>query len=81
MTARGFTRFPETTGFAAIGDLMTYVNSPMPYGASTSRSASGSPRTHRSTWPRTSGTFGENTDLTGRLGAAYVKGLQDEAGP
>ncbi|WP_406437125.1 glycoside hydrolase family 3 C-terminal domain-containing protein [Streptomyces sp. NBC_01613] len=83
-TARGFAQFPETTGLAAIGDEETvrqfadvvrreYLAVGIRVALHPQIDLATEPR-----WSRTSGTFGENADLTGRLAAAYIKGLQGE---
>ncbi|MGW1785349.1 glycoside hydrolase family 3 protein [Streptomyces sp. NPDC002143] len=82
--AQGFAQFPETTGLAAIGDEETvqafadlvrreYVAVGIRVALHPQIDLATEPR-----WARISGTFGENADLTGRLGAAYIKGLQGE---
>ncbi|MFI1484037.1 glycoside hydrolase family 3 protein [Streptomyces sp. NPDC020747] len=82
--ARGFAQFPETTGLAAIGDEETvrafgdlvrreYFAVGIRVALHPQIDLATEPR-----WSRISGTFGENADLTGRLVAAYIKGLQGE---
>ncbi|MFJ5309244.1 glycoside hydrolase family 3 protein [Streptomyces sp. NPDC088350] len=83
--ARGFAQFPETTGFAAIGDEVTvrqfadlvrreYLAVGIRVALHPQIDLATEPR-----WSRTSGTFGEDADLTGRLAAACIEGLQGEA--
>ncbi|WP_329213891.1 glycoside hydrolase family 3 C-terminal domain-containing protein [Streptomyces sp. NBC_01485] len=82
--AIGFAQFPETTGLAAIGDEETvrafadvvrreYLAVGIRVALHPQIDLATEPR-----WSRISGTFGENADLTGRLVAAYIKGLQGE---
>ncbi|MEW1719136.1 glycoside hydrolase family 3 N-terminal domain-containing protein [Streptomyces sp. NPDC093109] len=82
--ARGFAQFPETTGLAAIRDEETvrqfadvvrreYLAVGIRVALHPQIDLATEPR-----WSRISGTFGENADLTGRLAAACIKGLQGE---
>ncbi|MFC4504983.1 MULTISPECIES: glycoside hydrolase family 3 protein [Streptomyces] len=83
--ARGFAQFPETTGLAAIGDEETvraFANLVRREYLAVGIRVALHPQLDLATeprWARTSGTFGESADLTGRLGAAYIKGLQGDA--
>jgi beta-glucosidase len=80
--AEGFSQWPETLGFAAIGDealtrrfgdlvRQEYRAAGIQQALSPQADLATEPR-----WPRVNGTFGEDAELTGRLVAAYVRGFQ-----
>lgn len=82
MLAGPFSQWPETLGFAAIGeaDLVQKFGdiARQEYTAVGIRVAL-HPQVDLATeprWSRISGTFGEDADLTSRLGAAYIRGFQ-----
>ncbi|GAA4983697.1 glycoside hydrolase family 3 N-terminal domain-containing protein [Yinghuangia aomiensis] len=86
--ALGFTQFPETTGLAAIRDeelvrefadlvRREYLAVGIRVALHPQIDLATEPR-----WSRINGTFGENAELTGRMAAAYIRGLQgDRIGP
>ncbi|MCL2516003.1 MAG: glycoside hydrolase family 3 C-terminal domain-containing protein [Microbacteriaceae bacterium] len=82
LLAGPFSQWPETLGLAAIGDdglVERFADTVRrEYLAVGLRSAL-HPQVDLATeprWARGAGTFGEDAELTGRLGAAYVHGLQ-----
>ena len=88
MLAGPFAQFPETLGLAALrsedlvrrfADLVRreYLAVGIRVALHPQVDLATEPR-----WARQSSTFGEDADLTARLGAAYIRGLQgDEVGP
>jgi len=83
VAAGGFSQWPETLGFAAIGDpVLTrrfgdvarqeYRAAGIHMALSPQADLATEPR-----WPRISGTFGEDADLTTRMVRAYVAGFQN----
>ena len=82
------TQFPEPLGLAAIGDSLTVAEfgniARQEYLAVGIRVAL-HPQVDLATeprWPRISGTFGEDAQLTSKLAVAYIKGFQgDTIGP
>ncbi|XVU21297.1 glycoside hydrolase family 3 protein [Actinoplanes sp. CA-054009] len=86
LMAGPFSQWPETLGFAAIGDaelverFASHVR--REYVAVGIRAAL-HPQIDLATeprWARQSSTFGEDAGLTARLGVAYIKGLQEGNG-
>jgi beta-glucosidase len=82
MLAGTFSQWPETLGLAAIGDAdlvqafgdiarQEYIAVGIRVALHPQIDLATEPR-----WSRISGTFGEDADLTGRLGAAYIRGFQ-----
>lgn len=78
----GFSRWPETLGFAALGDsaLVRHFGDVVrqEYRAAGIEEAL-SPQADLATeprWRRVSGTFGEDADLTSRMVQSYVQGFQ-----
>ena len=80
--AGGFSQWPETLGFAAIGDEAVmrrfgdiardeYRAAGIHQALSPQADLATEPR-----WPRVAGTFGEDADLAGRMVGAYVRGFQ-----
>ncbi|MDI2129971.1 glycoside hydrolase family 3 protein [Yinghuangia seranimata] len=80
--AQGFAQFPETCGLAAIGDAdlvrdfadiarREYLAVGIRLALHPQIDLATEPR-----WSRINGTFGENAELTGRMVAAYIEGLQ-----
>jgi beta-glucosidase len=85
LTANAFSLWPEQLGFAAIGDeqlMQDFANiSRQEYMAVGIREAL-HPMADLATeprWPRTSGTFGEDAQLSAKLIKAYVLGYQGQA--
>lgn len=88
MEARGFSQWCETLGLAAIGDedftrrfaemaRQEYLAVGIRQALHPQIDLATEPR-----WARISGTFGEDAHLTAKLGAAYIRGFQnDELGP
>jgi beta-glucosidase len=85
VAAGGFSKWPETLGLAAIGDVelvrrfgdivrQEYRAAGINQALSPQADLSTEPR-----WARTAGTFGEDADLTGRMARAYVEGFQGGA--
>jgi beta-glucosidase len=85
MSAEGFSQWCETLGFAAIGDealarqfadiaRQEYLAVGIREALHPQIDLATEPR-----WARISGTFGEDAQLTARLGAAYIRGFQGEA--
>nr|WP_245347087.1 glycoside hydrolase family 3 N-terminal domain-containing protein [Arthrobacter stackebrandtii] len=84
MLAGPFSQWPETLGFGALGDEETTEKfgdiARQEYAAVGLRVAL-HPQIDLATeprWGRQNGTFGEDAELTGRLGAAYIRGFQGE---
>ncbi|MDR1851466.1 MAG: glycoside hydrolase family 3 C-terminal domain-containing protein [Propionibacteriaceae bacterium] len=84
MLAGPFSQWPETLGLAALHDPEAVRNfadiARQEYVAVGMREAL-HPQIDLATeprWARTNGTFGEDAELTSQLGAAYIKGLQQE---
>jgi beta-glucosidase len=82
MLAGPFSQWPETLGLAAIGDAAVVENFAdvvrQEYVAVGIRLAL-HPQIDLSTeprWARCNGTFGEDAELSGKLGVAYIRGLQ-----
>jgi beta-glucosidase len=82
MSANKFAQWPEPLGFAAIGDEKLTEqfanNSRQEYLAVGIRQAL-HPQVDLATeprWPRISGTFGENAELSSKMVAAYILGFQ-----
>lgn len=82
MAAQGFSQWPEQLGFAAIGDTklmqrfgdiarQEYVAVGIREALHPMADLSTEPR-----WPRNSGTFGEDAQLSARLTGAYILGYQ-----
>jgi beta-glucosidase len=82
MTANSFAQWPEPLGLAAIGDdkvMEEFANdSRQEYLAVGIRQAL-HPQVDLATeprWPRISGTFGEDANLSSRMATAYIRGFQ-----
>lgn len=84
MTAGPFSQWPEPLGLGAIGDeglverfgdiaRQEYTAVGLRVALHPQIDLATEPR-----WSRQIGTFGEDADLTGRLGAAYIRGFQGE---
>ena len=84
MEAKGFSQWPEQLGFAAIGDTalmrefadiarQEYLALGIREALHPSIDLATEPR-----WARISGTFGEDAELSARLGKAYILGFQGE---
>ena len=82
MAANGFSQWPETPGFAAIGDtklVETFANIVRQEYLAVGIRESLHPQIDLATeprWPRISGNFSEDAQLTARMVTAYIKGLQ-----
>src|SRR5580765_2703152 len=86
--AGAFSHWPETLGLAAIGDpelvrqfgdiaRQEYLAVGFRLALHPQIDLATEPR-----WARVNGTFGEDAELSGRLGAAYIRGFQtDDLGP
>jgi beta-glucosidase len=83
-SAKGFSQFPETLGFAAIGDLdlverftnivrWEYVAVGIRLALHPQVDLATEPR-----WSRINGGFGSDADLSAKIASAYIKGLQGE---
>jgi beta-glucosidase len=84
MNAKTFSQWPEPIGLAAIGDEKLTEefanNSRQEYLAVGIRQAL-HPQVDLATeprWPRISGTFGEDAELSSRMTTAYIKGFQGD---
>ncbi len=84
MTAKTFAKWPEPLGLAAIGDekltRQFADNSRQEYVAVGIREAL-HPQVDLATeprWPRISGTFGEDANLSSKMAIAYIEGFQGE---
>ncbi len=84
MTAKTFAKWPEPLGLAAIGDekltRQFADNSRQEYVAVGIREAL-HPQVDLATeprWPRISGTFGEDANLSSKMATAYIEGFQGE---
>jgi beta-glucosidase len=84
MSAQDFSQWCETLGFAAIGDAdlvkkfadivrKEYLAVGIRIALHPQIDLATEPR-----WPRINGTFGEDAELTARLGKAYIEGFQGE---
>ncbi len=84
MSAKTFSMWPDPLGLAAIGDdklteqfgdisRQEYLAVGIRQGLHPQVDLATEPR-----WPRISGTFGEDAELTSRMAAAYIKGYQGE---
>lgn len=77
-----FSQWPETLGFGAIGDdrlMETFGDIARQEYAAVGLRVALHPQIDLATeprWGRQNGTFGENAELTSRLGAAYIRGFQ-----
>ncbi|PWT76823.1 MAG: beta-glucosidase [Bacteroidetes bacterium] len=82
MTAKSFAQWPEPLGLAAIGDekltrqfaddsRQEYVSVGIREALHPQVDLATEPR-----WPRISGTFGEDADLSSKMGTAYILGFQ-----
>lgn len=82
MTANGFSQWPETPGFAAIGDeklVERFADIIRKEYMAVGIRESLHPQIDLATeprWPRISGNFSEDAALTARMVTAYIKGLQ-----
>ncbi|MYD10621.1 MAG: glycoside hydrolase family 3 protein [Chloroflexi bacterium] len=88
MSTPGFSQWPETTGLAAIGDpelVQEFADIARQEYLAVGLRAALHPMVDLATeprWGRINGTFGEDSSLTARLTAAYIRGFQgDELGP
>ncbi len=88
MSTPGFSQWPETTGLAAIGDpelVQEFADIARQEYLAVGLRAALHPMVDLATeprWGRINGTFGEDSALTARLTAAYIRGFQgDELGP
>lgn len=78
----GFSQWPETLGFAAIGDVALvrqFADIARQEYRAVGIHAALSPQADLATeprWPRINGTFGEDATLAGQLVGAYVEGFQ-----
>ncbi len=83
-TAQGFSQFPETLGFAAIGDLglvQRFTNIVRQEYVAVGIRLALHPQVDLSTeprWSRINGGFGADANLSARIASAYIKGLQGE---
>ena len=87
MSTPGFSQWPETTGLAAIGDpelVQEFADIARQEYLAVGLRAALHPMVDLATeprWGRINGTFGEDSALTARLTAAYIRGFQgDELG-
>lgn len=84
MSAKGFSQWPETPGFAAIGDeklVERFADIVRQEYLAVGIRESLHPQIDLATeprWPRISGNFSEDAYLTARMVTAYLKGLQGE---
>ena len=82
VTAGQFSQWPETLGFAAIGDtalVRRFADIARQEYRAVGIQMTLSPQADLATeprWSRINGTFGEDADLAGRLTRAYVEGFQ-----
>lgn len=82
MSANGFSQWPETPGFAAIGDeklVERFADIVRREYLAVGIRESLHPQIDLATeprWPRISGNFSEDAQLTARMVTAYIKGLQ-----
>ncbi|MEY3240419.1 MAG: hypothetical protein RIR11_1857 [Bacteroidota bacterium] len=82
MAAKSFSMWPETPGFAAIGDeklMERFADIVRQEYLAIGIRESLHPQIDLATeprWPRISGAFSEDANLTARMVAAYIKGLQ-----
>ncbi|MCY4465503.1 MAG: glycoside hydrolase family 3 C-terminal domain-containing protein [Chloroflexi bacterium] len=88
MSTPGFSQWPETTGLAAIGDpelVQEFADIARQEYLAVGLRAALHPMVDLATeprWGRINGTFGEDSALTARMTAAYIRGFQgDELGP
>ncbi|CAD5270884.1 MULTISPECIES: glycoside hydrolase family 3 protein [unclassified Imperialibacter] len=88
MAANSFSQWCETLGFAAIGDpqmVRQFAEIARGEYLAVGMKVSLHPQIDLATeprWPRISGTFGEDAELTAKLVKAYIKGFQgDTLGP
>lgn len=88
LSTPGFSQWPETTGLAAIGDpelVQEFADIARQEYLAVGLRAALHPMVDLATeprWGRLNGTFGEDSLLTARLTAAYIRGFQgDELGP
>jgi beta-glucosidase len=84
MSAKGFSLWPEQLGFAAVGDeklMREFANISRQEYLAVGIRESLHPQIDLATeprWPRISGTFGEDAQLSARLVEAYILGYQGE---
>jgi beta-glucosidase len=84
MSAKGFSLWPETPGFGAIGDeklMERFADIVRQEYLAVGIRQSLHPQIDLATeprWPRISGTFGEDANMTAKLVSAYIKGLQSD---
>lgn len=82
MLAGPFSQWPETLGFGALGDeasVEKFADIARQEYAAVGLRVALHPQIDLATeprWGRQNGTFGENAELTGKLGAAYIRGFQ-----
>ena len=88
LSTPGFSQWPETTGLAAIGDpelVQEFADIARQEYLAVGLRAALHPMVDLATeprWGRINGTFGEDSALTARLTAAYIRGFQgDDLGP
>lgn len=80
-----FSQWPETMGFAAIGDedlLQRFGDIARQEYTAVGLRVALHPQVDLATeprWARQTATFGEDADLAGRMGAAYIRGFQGES--
>lgn len=85
MAAIDFSQWCETLGFAAIGDpelVRRFADIVRKEYLAVGIRVALHPQIDLATeprWPRISGTFGEDAELTAKLGKAYIEGFQGEA--
>ena len=85
MSTPGFSQWPETTGLAAIGDpelVQEFADIARQEYLAVGLRAALHPMVDLATeprWGRINGTFGEDSALTARLTAAYIRGFQGDA--
>ena len=84
MPAAGFSQWCETTGFGAIGDpelVRQFADQARQEYLAVGIRVALHPQVDLATeprWPRISGTFGEDAQLTAKLTKAYIEGFQGE---
>lgn len=84
MAVKGFSQWPETPGFAAIGDeklMARFADIVRQEYRAVGIRESLHPQIDLATeprWPRINGNFSEDADLTARMVKAYIKGLQGD---
>jgi beta-glucosidase len=84
MSAHGFSQWPEPLGLAAIGDeklVREFANDARQEYIAVGIREALHPQVDLATeprWPRISGTFGEDANLTAKLATAYILGFQGE---